>query len=72
MGHGLLHGVAGAQLRLLPHKFQVKTDCSARESGGSCFYFCSTMARDDDGAAGLQVGCLVQHVVQQRAPGQAL
>ena len=72
MGHGLLHGVAGAQLRFLAHKLQIKMGCSARESSGSRFYFCSTVAGDDDGAAGLQVGCLIQHMVQQRAPGQAL
>ena len=72
MGHGLLHGVAGAQLRFLAHKLQIKMGCSARESCGSRFYFCSTVAGDDDGAAGLQAGCLVQHMVQQRAPGQAL
>ena len=29
-GHGLLHGVAGAQLRLLAHKIQIEIGCSPR------------------------------------------
>jgi hypothetical protein len=69
-GHGLLHGVAGAQLRLLAHKLQVKCACSACCTCGSRFYFCSAMAGDDDGAARLQVRGLVQHMVQQGRPAR--
>jgi hypothetical protein len=70
--HGLLHGVAGAQLRLLAHTFHVKLACNARQSCGSRFYFCSAVAGDDDGAARLQVRRLVQHMVQQRTACEAL
>ena len=64
--------MAGAQLGFLPHEFEVKRGASACCTCGSSFYFCSAVAGDDDGAAGLQARSLVQHMVQQRAAGQAL
>ena len=70
--HRLLHGVAGAKLRLLAHKLKVKTAYSACCACGGSFYFHSTVAGDDRGAARLQMRRLPQHMVQKRAPRQAL
>jgi len=62
--------MAGAQLRLLPHKGQLETARSGLAGGG--LHLGGAMAGDHGGAARLQVDRLVQHVVQQRAPAQAL
>ena len=69
-GHRLLHGVAGAQLRLLAHKFHAKCAFCARVACAGCFYFYSAVAGNHDHLARLQGACGVNHMLQECAPGQ--
>jgi hypothetical protein len=70
--HGLLHGMAGAQLGLLAHKLQVHGAIRAIGGGDGSFHFRSTMARHHHGRARLELRSGVQHMLQQGATGQLL
>ena len=68
-GHGLLHGVAGAQLRLLAHALDGQRLARGQQQR---LDLVSPVAGDDHRRAGVQLRCCVQYMLHQRHPGQAL
>jgi len=68
-GHGLLHRVAGAQLRLLAHTLHGQRLARGQHQRLDLI---GPMAGDDHRRAGIQLRRRVQHALHQRHPGQAL
>ncbi len=64
--HGLLHGMAGALLRLLQHEMQVRLALV------SLFDAVRAMADHDDDAPRLQLARAVQHMAQHRFASQGV
>ena len=64
--------MTGAKLRLLTHKIYIKTGASQGGISDGCFYFDSTMTRDENHLTRQQRRRRVNYMLQQSATGQKM
>ena len=70
--YALLHGVASAQLRLLPHKAHIQRSQRVAQRATGRFHGLGPVPGDHHRAAGTQASRSGDHMVQQGAPGQSV
>ncbi|MPM42586.1 hypothetical protein SDC9_89252 [bioreactor metagenome] len=73
LGHGLLHRMAGAELRLLAHELRVELSVRRQlECAAGRFHLVGTVPRHHHHAARRKALRLRHHMLQQWPPGQSL